>query len=319
MRTVSGTRTRLLATVLTVAAVALVISGCASSPHDVTVVAGGISPIVGQSYPGVTVVKNQAYGSDPEQTVDVCLPKADPKYPVRAALLAIHGGSWARGDKADVGFYDVCRWLASKGFVTASVDYRLAPAHPFPAGLDDVHSALNWLRAPEQVERFGIDPERIGAFGGSAGGNLAAMLGTTGTGSLTTGDRIKAVVELSGPADLTESARKRHSIRSIFVKPELSYLGCAHLATCANARLASPRYQVSPDDPPFFIGHSTREFIPLAQSKSFAAALNKVGVTAELAVAPGDRHSIGMLDTDMRAKIIAFLAFQLDQPAPSTK
>src|SRR5699024_2047191 len=105
--------------------------------------------------------------------------------------------------KANADWRNVCLWLASEGFVAASVNYRLVPDVRFPAALDDVALAVEWLRAPEQAEQFGIDAARIGAFGGSAGGNLAALLGATGEGALDEGSRVAAVAELSGPLGLT--------------------------------------------------------------------------------------------------------------------
>ena len=79
----------------------------------------------------------------------------------------------------------------------------------FPAAIEDVQAAVAWLRADEQIARFNIDPDRIGAFGGLAGGNLVALLGTLGSGDLTTASRVAAVAELSGPIDLTGLADDR--------------------------------------------------------------------------------------------------------------
>ena len=100
----------------------------------------------------------------------------------RAAIVVVHGGSWRRGDKANLNWRAVCQWLATAGYVTVSINYRLAPAWSFPAQLDDVQDAVRWLRDPAVVDRYNIDPDRIGAFGGSAGGNLVSLLGTVGTG-----------------------------------------------------------------------------------------------------------------------------------------
>ncbi|MFF3601899.1 alpha/beta hydrolase, partial [Kitasatospora indigofera] len=118
------------------------------------------------------------------------------------AVVSIHGGSWARGDKANDDWRNVCGWLASEGFVAYSLNYRLVPEALFPAAIDDVALAVEWMRTPANASRFGIDPARIGAFGGSAGGNLAALLGTRGTGPLDEGSRVAAVAELSAPIDL---------------------------------------------------------------------------------------------------------------------
>lgn len=122
---------------------------------------------------GIDVQADLEYGTREDGTLltlDVCSPPADVLVPTRPAVLSIHGGSWARGDKANADWRNTCLWLASEGFVAASVNYRLVPDVRFPAAIEDVALAVEWLRSPEQVERFGIDPARIGAFGGSAGG-----------------------------------------------------------------------------------------------------------------------------------------------------
>ena len=95
----------------------------------------------------------------------------------------MHGGSWRQGDKADPKWRSVCEWLASEGFVAFSVNYSLAPAHPFPDGIEDLRSAVRWLRQDRRRwPGTEYDPAQIGAFGGSAGGNLVALLGVEGSG-----------------------------------------------------------------------------------------------------------------------------------------
>ena len=166
--------------------------------------------------------------------------------------MSIHGGSWARGDKANADWRNVCMWLASEGFVAASVNYRLVPDARFPAAIDDVALAVEWLRAPEQVERFGIDPTRIGAFGGSAGGNLASLLGTSGEGPLDEGARVAAVAELSAPVGLgaAELAADGASpwLRGIIGE----YLGCepgAGIDACPQQADASAGHPGRPERP----------------------------------------------------------------------
>src|SRR5690606_23633715 len=119
--------------------------------------------------PDVPVVGDLVYATVDGQPLllDACLPPDfDPaSESSRAAIVVVHGGSWARGSKNDVAWRAVCQWLAKSGYPTFNVDYRLAPAHPYPAAIDDVAAAVAWLREPAQQERFGIDPARIGAFG----------------------------------------------------------------------------------------------------------------------------------------------------------
>lgn len=230
--------------------------------------------------------------------------------PTLPAVVSIHGGSWQRGDKANTDWRNVCRWLASEGFVAVSVNYRLVPDAVFPSAIDDVALAVEWLREPEQFERFGIDPARIGAFGGSAGGSLAALLGTSGEGANDEGSRVAAVVELSGPVGLgaDELAADGASVwlRSIIA----AYLGCepgVDDVTCPQAVDASPATHADESDPPVFIGHAEDEIVPLGQSQRLADELAGAGVPVEFAVVPGGEHSIGILDEALRVRVAAFL------------
>ena len=262
---------------------------------------------------GLDVTEDLEYGTREDGTLltlDVCSPAPDVLMSARPAVVSIHGGSWARGDKANADWRNVCMWLASEGFVAASVNYRLVPDARFPAAIDDVTLAVEWLRAPEQVERFGIDPTRIGAFGGSAGGNLASLLGTSGEGPLDEGTRVAAVAELSAPVGVgaAELAADGASpwLRGIVGE----YLGCepgTGIDACPQQADASAATRVDPSDPPFFIGHSEQEVVPVGQAQRFAATLGAAGVPVELAIVPGTEHSIGILDEALRARVAAFL------------
>jgi acetyl esterase/lipase len=223
--------------------------------------------------------------------------------PARAAIVVVHGGSWARGSKNDIAWRAVCQWLAKAGYPTFAVDYRLAPANPYPAAIDDVSAAVEWLREPEQVTRFGIDPDRIGALGGSAGANLVSLLGTRGTGGWTTGSRVAAVAELSGPIDLTGVAATDD-----FVPVQLAYLGCATQADCPAASAASADTWVDETDPPFFVAHSTEEMIPLEQARLFVRTLRDAGVDTTFVTVEGRLHSIAMIDDGLKERILDFFA-----------
>ncbi len=329
-----GTRRARLLTVLTIFAVALVgtvglvgLVGLHSGTAvpDATIAASKDTPVgaPGKSMvgirtfarpAGVTVTPDVVYTAGADGTplaLDVCSPAGStPGTPAAAALpavVSIHGGSWTRGDKANDDWRGVCEWLATEGFVAYSVDYRLAPASVFPAAIDDLATAVEWIRRPDNAARFGIDPSRIGAFGGSAGANLALLLGTRGSGSLSQGSRIAAVAELSGPTDLTGQALATDGASERLANLILRYLGCSSLADCPQAVAASPARRLDRTDPPVFIGQSDHEFIPLAQTTRFAANLERLGIAHELVVVPGAVHSIGILDEGMRARVATFL------------
>lgn len=261
----------------------------------------------------VTIDPDVVYGTQADGallTLDVCSPpttESSGNADLLPAVISIHGGSWARGDKGNSDWRGVCEWLASEGFVAYSVNYRLVPDVAFPAAIDDLALAVEWVRQPEHAKKYGIDPDRIGAFGGSAGGNLAALLGARGTGSLTKGERVAAVAELSAPVDLSYAGLVTAHAPAGLQRIVLSYLGCAALSECPQSASASPTSQLDRSDPPVFIGASTEEFIPLAQSTGYAAHLERLGIAHELVTVPGALHSIGILDEGMRADVSAFL------------
>lgn len=293
---------------IAVVAVALV-AGCAPVGDASIVVEPTTQPLYPQvaTDPDIPVLTDLEYGRADGQPLllDACLPVADAGVD-RPAIVAIHGGSWRRGDKADLEWRAVCQWLASEGFVTVSVNYRLAPDHAFPAPLDDVRAAVAWLRDPAQVEAFAIDPTRIGALGASAGGTLAALLGLTGEGPLTEGTRVAAVAELSGPSDLRAEIRVGPAYTGDFREAVLEHLGCLDFDDCATAAAASPVLHVDSGDPPFFVAHAIDEFIPIEQSDALVTTLRAAGIDTTYVTVEGELHALRMLDEAMAARLIEF-------------
>ncbi|KQQ05353.1 MULTISPECIES: alpha/beta hydrolase [unclassified Rathayibacter] len=289
-----------------------VLTGCSSAPVSEPVAqAAGAAPVA--QYADIPVEADLVYDDSTGQAVDVCSP-VDAGSTDLPAVLVVHGGSWARGDKADANWRPLCQWLASEGFVAVSVNYRLAPDAVFPTQIDDVSAALDWILEPAQTERFGIDPERVAAFGGSAGGNLVSLLGTREA----TASRLAAVVDLSGPSDLTAAGLADDDPVVGVAGAVRTYLDCADLADCPAATDASPLSHVDGSEPAFFIAHSAEERIALSQSSAFAEALEAAGASVEFVVVPGAMHSIAMLDDSLRATIVEFLHAQLDVPAEQT-
>lgn len=279
----------------------LALVGCAATGSDADQVRPEVNPGNPElaTNPDIPVVEDVVYGNagGVDLALDVCLPTEQVTPPVpRPAIVVVHGGSWARGDKATVSWRAVCQWFAAEGYPAFSVNYRLAPEFPFPAASEDVRRAINWILQPAQLERYSIDRERLALFGGSAGGNLVSLVGTRGA-------PVAAVVEISGPMDLTGVA-----VTDDFAPAQLSYLACPSYAECPQADDASPRYSITPDDPPFFVAHSTTEMIPIEQADLFVADLREAGVEVEYVVAEGNLHSIALLDAQLKARILAFYA-----------
>jgi acetyl esterase/lipase len=158
--------------------------------------------------PGVEVVRGKSYGgSGTSNLLDLYLP-AKSAEPV-PLVIWIHGGGWESGSKE--------AWpaifLVDKGFAVASSNYQLSPEASFPAQIYDCKAAVRWLRANAKTYR--IDPERFGSWGGSAGGHLAALLGTSSEDKTLerpvgrhpkVSSRVQAVCDWFGPTDLEQLA-----------------------------------------------------------------------------------------------------------------
>jgi acetyl esterase/lipase len=202
----------------------------------------------------------------------------------RPAVVIVHGGGWSGGDKQL--FATQGNQLAERGFVAFSVNYRLAPAHPYPAAVDDVEGAVEWVR--KHAEKYGVDPKRIGALGGSAGAHLTGLLATVGEGSHAKGHRIAAAVSWSGPMDFVSLAP---AVTAGAGRSIGTFLGCAPDACPDKYAQASPITHVDKTDTPMLIVNSTKELVPQSQADAMKAALDKAGVASQEIVLPGAAHS----------------------------
>lgn len=250
-------------------------------------------------------------------TVDGIALKMDVYYPQAMSrpapiIVYVHGGSWSSGDKADVqGMADVAEFTG-RGYLVASVDYRHAPQYEFPAQIEDVKCAIRFLRA--NASHFNLDPNRIGAWGHSAGGHLVSLLGTTTADAGFEGDgpyqdqssRVKAVVDMCGRADLrgmpADKAAAVFGVQS----------GSVHLL-----EHASPITFVSKDDPPFLILHGDKDdMVPLRASEEFYKRLQAAGIPATLVVVKNADHSFNPTGGSMsptRAEMTRMMADFFDQ------
>jgi acetyl esterase/lipase len=208
---------------------------------------------------------------------------------LRPAVIVIHGGTWMTGDKENL--RAMATFLARTNFVAFAVDYRLAHdrENHWPAQLDDVQRAVRWIRA--NAAKYGIDPERIGAFGHSAGAQLAALLGLEGTRDNSDpalakySSTVQAVVDVSGPTDFTT---KRDSDDEAFLT---WFLGGDYAHDGQIWRDASPAFHVSKKAAPFLIVHGTHdESVSMAQAQELVDKLKQAGVPVKF-VQVDDAHT----------------------------
>lgn len=220
-------------------------------------------------------------------TMDVYYPYSiNRPWPV---VIYVHGGGWIGGDKsAGAGMEDQPA-LTSAGFLVVSINYRLAPEYQFPAMIEDVKCAVRSLRAHAEV--YNLDPERVGATGGSAGGHLVSLLGTSDNSAgwdvgeyLEQSSRVQAVVDMFGPADLAVPRFITHSNNGAVVF-DVSRDGDPRLVA------ASPVTYITPNDPPFLILQGEADMVvPPEQSLEFYERLTAAGVEATLTMVKNAGH-----------------------------
>ncbi len=227
----------------------------------------------------VEVIKDVVYGkgSNEDLKLDIVRPKDRTGKPA-PAIVFMHGGGWEGGDKKN-GIPYLTR-MAKKGYFGVTIYYRLAPGARFPAQIEDCKCAVRFLRA--KAKEYNIDPEHIASWGGSAGGHLAALLGTAGEVKEFEGtggwgeysSKVQAVIDYCGPADIYKLKNQNNvgnMLNNLFGGSSPKYKDAMDNA--------SPVKHVSKDAPPFLIVHGEKDpVVTIKQSQAFAGALSSAGV-----------------------------------------
>ncbi len=238
--------------------------------------------------------------------LDTLVPK-EPAAKKLPCIVWIHGGAWHAGDKSS-GRGILTPLVATGEYVGVSVGYRLTGVACWPAQIHDCKAAIRWTRA--HAEELGIDPDKIGVWGASAGGHLVAMLGTSGDvkevegecGSPECSSRVACVCDYFGPTDfvgyegyVAASEKKNGAIYKLFggtVKEKMEL-----------AKQASPVNFVTTDDPPFLFLHGTEDpLVPLSQSEVLDKKLKEAGVDSKLIVIKGAGHGFGGDEINKRVR-----------------
>ncbi len=284
----------------------------------------GIVPLCAQQKEdgGKIVVENDVEYANPDNQhlmVDMARP-AEGKGPF-PAVLCIHGGGFRAGDRH--GYDGLIREFARRGYVAATVEYRLTPKYPFPAAIHDVKAAVRWLRG--NAAKYHIDPERIGVTGGSAGGHLAQFLGVTADvaefegkaeneGNYDQSSRVTCVVNNYGPSDFTKSYGKSvdaAEVLPLFLGGNLEQARQKHI-------LASPLYWVTPHAAPTLCVHGTKDnYVAYEQAVWLVDKLKAAGVEAELLTLEGAGHGFSG-EAAQKADVAMFAFFNKHlKPQPS--
>lgn len=223
-------------------------------------------------------------------TADVYRPIGDNTFP---AVLMIHGGAWTGGNKWNM--RDHARELAQAGYVAVAINYRLAPSNKYPAQIEDCRTALRWMVT--SADRFQIDTQRLGVYGYSAGGHLAALLATDGTSGL---PALKVAVAGGAPCDFSFIPETSRAIAHV--------MGGTRGQCPLVYRDASPLTYASNDDCPMFFFHGTDDLIvPPTASRILCDRLQELGVETCYFSLPNQGHLITFLHPDVRQAAREFL------------
>jgi acetyl esterase/lipase len=289
---------------LLVVALLFSVSGCDSIQQ--TVFKFFMEPSPPDAPEGVEVIRDLGFTETPDGvlTLDIYRPieRSDSPLPV---IVFLFGGGWEMGNKHQVGLMGF-ETLAQHGYAVISIDYRFSSVAIFPAQINDSKAAIRWVRM--FAEEYQLDGNRIGVVGPSAGGHLAALLGTSGgvkalEGSLPPviddpeASRVQAVVDFFGPTDMLQANAHRYNDFLDWDAPDspaAKLLGGPLQEQPVMAALANPISYITANDPPFLIIHGDEDsIVPLHQSELLYNALLQAGVESELVVVEGGGHGYG--------------------------
>jgi acetyl esterase/lipase len=243
--------------------------------------------------PGVRVEQDLVYATpaEPAHRLDLYRP-VHPSSERLPVILHLHPGGWHQGDKAS--HREIWCWLASRGYLVASANYRLSGEAPWPAPIQDAKAAVRWLRA--NAARYGGDPDRIGGLGESAGGQLVALLATTGDdrwndagGNPGVSARLQAVVAQYAPMDLAafspDCRPLRIDLQELFHAPyDQPPAAYADASPVTHARGAAV---------PFLLIHGRQDcLVPIDQSERMLRALRQAGKAVELIRVENADHNL---------------------------
>ena len=204
-----------------------------------------------------------------------------------------------------------------RDYVVASINYRLSQHAIFPVQIEDCKAAIRFLRA--NADKYGIDPNRIGVWGSSAGGHLVALLGTSGDvkefekgENLDFSSRVQAVCDYFGPTDFTKMSSFPTTMgHDAADSPESKLVGGAVQENKDKCKRANPITYVTKDDPPFLIVHGDKDpLVPHNQSVILYEALKRVGVKSKFYTVPGGGHG-GFKDPAIDRMVEEFFEQQL--------
>jgi pectinesterase len=269
---------------------------------------------------GVKAYENLVYARDGKRELhlDLFAPVVKDKrgYP---GVVLIHGGGWRSGSRQME--WPMAQHLAARGYVTATVEYRLSPEALYPTGVHDLKAAIRWMR--QNAAKYNVDPKKIAVYGCSAGGELAAFLGTTGdmkkfegsTGNLQQSSRVQAVVDIDGVLDFTDPAESAKDTDPRKPSAGKAWFGASFKEKPDLWREASPINYVNEKTAPILFVNSSLPRFHAGRDEGIEK-MKKLGIYSEVHTIPDTPHPFWLFHPwfdEAFGYIVAFLDKTLKQ------
>jgi acetyl esterase/lipase len=276
-----------------------------SIPRDTSFTVDNTMTKVRQQYPNTTLVvpeipkgvlahENIVYAKDGtrELHLDLFAPatRSEKGYP---GIILIHGGGWRSGNRQME--WPMAQHLSARGYVTATVEYRLSPEALYPTGIHDLKASIRWMR--QNAAKYNIDPKKIGVYGCSAGGELAAFLGTTGDskkfegsiGNSHKSSRVQAVVDIDGVLDFTDPAESAKDTDPQKPSAGRAWFGASFKEKPDLWREASPINHVNENTAPILFVNSSLPRFHAGRDEGIDK-MKKLGIYSEVHTIPDTPH-----------------------------
>jgi acetyl esterase/lipase len=247
---------------------------------------------------GVVLEKDIIYGKGGNEDLKLDLARPEHATGLLPGIVYIHGGGWSGGNR--IAYRNDIQEAAKRGYVAVTIEYRLTQPdksgkakYPFPAQIEDCKCAVRWLRA--NAEKYHVDPNRIGATGGSAGGHLSLLVGVAGSvkkfdgsgGNPDVPSQVQAVVNYFGPTDLARMYAYNKQVDRLLS----TLVGGTPQERADEYKVASPVTYVTKDVCPILTIHGTVDkLVPVDQAVEFDAAMRKAGATSKLIILEKQGH-----------------------------
>ncbi|MEM8671886.1 MAG: alpha/beta fold hydrolase [Planctomycetota bacterium] len=241
----------------------------------------------------LNVDRDVTYARYGERTLEMDLYRPKQAWGELPAVVCIHGGGWSKGNRSS--HAKVAQALATRGYVAATISYRLSGEAPFPAAIHDCKAAVRFLRA--NASKYGIDSDKIGAIGLSAGGHLTALLASSSGVESLEGDggyagfssTIQAAVPMGAQTDFLSERIREVSAIDERGKIWRQFLGGSQQQRPDTYRLASPLFHLDQGDPPcWFITGGKDD--PSTQAARFRGRMSELGIASDLTVIADAPH-----------------------------